>query len=155
MNGPMEPAAYKVRPIHPGRADGLALVTGMSVSFWGGIDPTTGMITDVHHELCGTCITGTVFVFPRGSGSSSGCGVLMEMVRRRTNPAAIVNMDTEVILALGPIISDALYGRSFPIVTAEPGVFHAIRSGDYVRIDADTGRLSIEPRAVREIPTER
>jgi len=65
----------------------------------------------------------------------------MEMVRGNTNPAAIINIETESILALGPIIAEELYHRSFPMVNIEESVFNLIQTGDYIEIDADKGYL--------------
>ena len=111
------------------------------MSFWGGINPSSGVIIDVHHELYGKSIKNRIFFFPRGAGSSSGCGVIMEMVRCNTNPAAIINIETESILALGPIIAEELYHRSFPMLNLEESIFKLIQTGDYIEIDADKGFL--------------
>jgi predicted aconitase with swiveling domain len=102
------------------------------LSFWGGINLFLEVIIAVHHELCGKSIKNRIFFFPRGAGSSSGCGVIMEMVRCNTNPAAIINIETESILALGSIIAEELYHKSFPIVNIEESVFNLIQTGDYI-----------------------
>jgi predicted aconitase with swiveling domain len=127
-----------------GHAEGEAVVTSDSLTFWGGIDPATGMIIESQHELCGQTVTGKVLVFPRGAGSSSGCGVLMEMLRRGNNPAALINIEVEAILALGPIIAQELYGRSLPVVTVKPAHFTKLRNGDRVIVDADAGRVMVQ-----------
>lgn len=132
---------YPIKIVFKGYAQGIALVTKDSLSFWGGINPSSGVIIDVHHELYGKSIKNKIFFFPRGAGSSSGCGVLMEMVRCNTNPAAIINIETESILALGPIIAEELYHRSFPMLNLEESIFKLIQTGDYIEIDADKGSL--------------
>ena len=139
-------AVLPARKIVGGHAEGEALVTGHSLTFWGGIDPATAVIIEAQHELRGQAVAGKVLVFPRGAGSSSGCGVLMEMLRRGNNPAALINLETEAILALGPIIAQELYGRSFPVVTVKPVHFTKLRTGDRVIVDADAGRLLVERR---------
>jgi len=141
LNNKEKREIYPVKIIFKGCARGDALVTKDSLSFWGGIDPSSGIIKDVHHELYGQSIKNRIFFFPRGAGSSSGCGVIMEMVRCNTNPAAIINIETESILALGPIIAEELYHRSFPMVNIEESVFNLIQTGDYIEIDADKGYL--------------
>jgi len=137
MNNINKKETYPVKNIFKGCAKGEALVTKDSLSFWGGIDPLTGIIKDVHHELYGQSIKNKIFFFPRGAGSSSGCGVIMEMVRCKTNPAAIINIETESILALGPIIAEELYHRSFPMVNLEESLFSLIQTGDYIEIDME------------------
>jgi len=132
---------YPAKVVYHGCAAGEVLKTSMGLSFWGGVNPQTGKIIDAHHELFGTRLTGKIFCFPSGSGSSSNCGVLMEMVRCGTHPAAIINIQTEAVLALGPIVAHALYGRSFPIVNITEEVFSTLKSGDHFKIDTQTGRI--------------
>jgi predicted aconitase with swiveling domain len=139
-------AVLPARKIVGGHAEGEALVTGRSLTFWGGIDPATAMIIEAQHELRGQAVAGKVLVFPRGAGSSSGCGVLMEMLRRGNNPAALINLETEAILALGPLIAQELYGRSFPIVTMKSIHFLKLRTGDRLVVEADAGRVVVRRR---------
>lgn len=141
MNIKQKKEIYPIKIIFKGCAQGIALVTKDSLSFWGGINPSSGVIIDVHHELYGKSIKNKIFFFPRGAGSSSGCGVIMEMVRCNTNPAAIINIETESILALGPIIAEELYHRSFPMLNLEESIFKLIQTGDYIEINADKGFL--------------
>jgi predicted aconitase with swiveling domain len=115
--------------VFKGQASGEVLKGKEPLSFWGGVDPSTGIVVDVHSDLYGEKLAGRILCLPRGAGSSSGCGVLMEMVRAGTNPAAIVNIETEAVLALGPIISQELYGRSFPMVTVGNEDFGKIKTG--------------------------
>ena len=35
-----------------------ALVSQEPLSFWGGVDPASGEIIDIHHDLCGQNLTG-------------------------------------------------------------------------------------------------
>ena len=137
-------AVLPARKLIGGHAEGEALATAHPLTFWGGIDPSTAVIIEAQHELLGQSVTGKVLVFPRGAGSSSGCGVLMEMLRRGNNPAAIINIETEAVLALGPIIARELYGRSFPIVTVKPAHFARLRTGDRLVVDADAGQVRVQ-----------
>ena len=57
------------RTIYKGIAQGEALVTSMGISFFGGVDPETGVIVERGHELEGQSIAGKVLVFPTGKGS--------------------------------------------------------------------------------------
>lgn len=137
-------AVLPARKVIGGHAEGEALVTMFSLTFRGGINPATGVVIDSQHELCGRVVTGKILVFPRGAGSSSGCGVLMEMLRLGNNPAALINIETEAVLALGPLIARELYGRSLPIVTVKPMHFNKLRTGDWVVVDADAGRILVQ-----------
>ena len=93
------------RKVVNGTAEGEALISSDSVSFYGGVDPDTGIIIEPGHALCGKCITGKVFVFPTGKGSTVGSYVIYRMKKKGTAPVAIVNVETEAILATGCVIS--------------------------------------------------
>ena len=87
------------KPIVAGSAEGAALVSKESISFWGGVCPRTGEIIDRRHELSGAIVTGRVFVFPQGRGSSTSSATLMESIAAGVAPAAIINLKVEPILA--------------------------------------------------------
>ena len=126
------------RKIVGGRAEGVALVSRDPVSFYGGIDPVTGVVTEPGHAVEGECITGKVFVFPTGKGSTVGSYVIYRMVKLGTAPAAIVNLETEAILATGCVISDV------PLVDRiGEEVFEGLESGMMLRVDADVGTIEV------------
>jgi len=104
------------RTLVPGEARGPALVLSEPLSFWGGLDPATGAIIDVHHPQLGAVVTGTVLVMPGGRGSSSSSSVLAEAIRAGTAPAAIVLTEADPIISLGAIVARELYGTSIPII---------------------------------------
>jgi len=95
----------------PGIAKGEVLVTSQPISFWGGVDPATGLINDPRHDLFGQSVAGKVLVFPFGKGSSTGSLIMLELARVDKAPAGIVNVRTEPILATGPIVCNYFYGR--------------------------------------------
>lgn len=95
--------------------DAGRLVLDEPLSLWGGVDPTTGTIVDVHHPQRGHCIAGRVVVMPSGRGSSSSASVLAEMARRGTAPAAIVLGEPDLILAIGAEVAWELYGVRVPV----------------------------------------
>jgi len=94
------------RKISIGYASGEALVTSMGISFYGGVDPETGMVVEKGHELEGQTIAGRVLVFPTGKGSTVGSYTLYRLKKAGLAPAAIVNAESETITAVGCIISD-------------------------------------------------
>ena len=126
-----------------GRAKGIALVAKEPLSFWGGLSPNTGEIIDRRHPRSGAIVTDRVFVFPKGKGSSTASGILLESIRAGTAPAAIINLKTDPILALGAIVADELYHRSLPILTLKEDDFSSIREGDYLVVEPNgTVRVS-------------
>jgi predicted aconitase with swiveling domain len=131
------------KPIVSGSAEGIAVVSEQPISFWGGVSPYTGEIIDRRHDRSGCVISGRVFVFPQGKGSSSASAVLMESVRAGTAPAAIINLETEPILALGAIVAHELYHEIVPIVVLTEEDFYTIQEGDRLIIQPD-GAVTIK-----------
>jgi predicted aconitase with swiveling domain len=124
-----------------GTASGPALVLDEPLSFWGGVDPSTGDIVDVHHPQREENVAGRVLVMPSGRGSSSSSSVLAEAIRAGTAPVAIVLSEPDPILALGAIVARELYGRTIPIVVAsKPDV----RSGEIVTVRAEAEAVRID-----------
>ena len=94
------------RKIFQGKVSGAALFTRMAISFYGGVDPDTGIVIERDHELNGQCISGRIFVFPRGKGSTVGSYTLYRLKKNGLAPAAIINQECETITAVGCIISE-------------------------------------------------
>jgi len=67
------------RTIYPGQISGEALVSQMGISFYGGVDPETGIIIEARHDLQGQSIAGKVLVFPSGKGSTVGSYILYRL----------------------------------------------------------------------------
>ena len=125
------------KPIVAGSAEGAALVSREPISFWGGVCPRTGEIIDRRHELSGAIVTGRVFVFPQGRGSSTSSATLMESIAAGVAPAAIINLKVDPILALGSIVSDELYHKAVPIVVLKEKDFFSISQNDHLTIEPD------------------
>lgn len=120
----------------PGAAEAKALVLAEPLSFWGGIDATTGRVIDRFHPNLGACISGCVLVMPGGRGSSSASSILAEGLRLGTAPAAIVLAEPDPILTVGALVAQELYGLSCPIVVCP---IDGIATGARMRIDAPEG----------------
>jgi predicted aconitase with swiveling domain len=104
------------------------------VSFYGGVDPETGVVVEPGHAVEGECITGKVFVFPTGKGSTVGSYVIYRMKKLGTAPVALVNSETEAILATGCVISDIPLVDKLNLDPVEN-----LRSGMLLRVIADEG----------------
>ncbi|UCD45849.1 MAG: DUF126 domain-containing protein [Candidatus Bathyarchaeota archaeon] len=131
----------KGRKVVGGYAEGEALVSVDPVSFYGGVDPETGVVVEPGHAVEGECITGKVFVFPTGKGSTVGSYVIYRMKKLGTAPAALINAETEAIIATGCVISEV------PLVDRVEGeLFQVLRTGQWVRVDADDGFIDISDR---------
>jgi predicted aconitase with swiveling domain len=134
------------KPVVAGSAEGAALVSKEPISFWGGLCPRTGEIIDRRHELSGSIVTGRIFVFPQGRGSSTSSATLMESIKTGVAPAAIINLKVDPILALGSIVSDELYHKAIPIVILTEKDFFSIKDNDHLTIEPDgTVKVSTSP----------
>lgn len=84
---------------------GPSLILSAPISFWGGVDPKTGRITDVRHPQLGENIAGKVLFLPGTIGSSSASAVLLELIHSGNAPTAIVLHEPDAILLLGLIVA--------------------------------------------------
>ena len=130
------------RKVVGGVAEGEALVTDWPVSGWGGIDPRTGTIVEMRHPLRGVSFAGKVLVFP-GAKGSSGWSAQFHLTRLLGSaPAAMLFNEMTTKIALGAVVTHAPAMTGFdidPITT--------IRTGDWVRVDADAGIVTVTRRA--------
>ena len=134
-------------PVVGGVARGAAIVAGKAFAFSHGVDPATGIVTDVRHELNGKKITGRILVYPYGRGSSTGDLWMLETTRCGNAPAAIVNIETEPITVSGAILSKMVYGKEIPIVDKlDKNPIEVIMTGDYVMVDGTLGVVEILER---------
>jgi uncharacterized protein len=128
------------RTIYQGLAEGEALVTSMGISFFGGIDPDTGIVVEKGHQLEGQSIGGKVLVFPTGKGSTVGSYTLYRLKMNGAAPAAIVNAQCETITAVGCIISE------IPCVDQVP--IEQLSTGDVIRLDGAQGTIEVKETSV-------
>lgn len=126
------------RCVVPGVAEGEALVTNEPISGWGGVDPRTGTIVETRHELRGQSFAGKVLVFP-GAKGSSGWSAQFHVARvMGTAPAAWLFNIMSTKVALGTVVSHSPAMTDF-----DQDPLALIRSGDWVRVDADAGLVTI------------
>jgi uncharacterized protein len=121
---------FSGRVIKAGVAEGPVLVSREPIGFLGGVDGATGIVTEHGHPLEGQNVAGKVLVFPTGKGSTVGSYVLYELAANGLAPVAIINAESEPIVAVGAIISD------IPMVDRIP--IEEIGAGDWVRVDGET-----------------
>jgi predicted aconitase with swiveling domain len=124
----------KGRLISKGKGEGEALVTTQPISFYGGVDPNTGVVIEKGHELQGQSVRGKILVFPTGKGSTVGSYTLYRMKKNGTAPAAIVNRECETVVAVGVIISE--------IPCVDKIDISKIKTGTKVYIENDTINIS-------------
>jgi predicted aconitase with swiveling domain len=135
---------FKGRSIVKGTAEGTALVTKQSFGFLGSLDPETGIIVDKKHELYGEKITEKVLIFPYGIGSTMGAIYFLDAVRCKNSPAAIINVETEPIVAAGAVMAEIFYSKCVPVVDKiGTDFFDEVHTGEYVKVDGNRGLVKI------------
>ena len=117
------------RVIKSGKAAGRALVSPEPIGFLGGVDPDTGVVVEPNHPLNGQSVAGRVLVFPTGKGSTVGSYTILRLARNGVAPAAMLNAQSEAIVAVGAIIAD------IPMV--DQLAIQFISDGDWVVVDGD------------------
>jgi hypothetical protein len=101
----------------------------MGISFFGGVDPESGVVVERGHELEGQSIAGKVLVFPTGKGSTVGSYTLYRLKKAGLAPVAIVNAECETITAVGCIIAE--------IPCMDQVEIALMHSGQPVRVDGE------------------
>jgi predicted aconitase with swiveling domain len=126
------------RTIFHGITLGEALVSMQPISFFGGVDPDSGIVVEHGHPLEGQSITGKILIFPTGKGSTVGSYTLYRLKMNGLAPLAILNVECETIIAVGCIIAEI------------PCVDHInideIHSGNMVQVEGDC--VSVEESVI-------
>jgi len=125
-----------------GQAVGEVLKLRKPISFWGGVDPKTGRISDPRHPDHGAEIAGKILVLPGMIGSSSSSYIMLELMSIRRAPAALVLAEPDAILGLGVVVAKEMNYGSIPVVVLARGQQERLRSGQQARIGED-GRIEI------------
>lgn len=137
----MRTLVLRGRKVVGGCAEGEALVTRDRISGWGGIDPRTGTIIETRHELKGQSFKGKVLVFPGAKGSSGWSGQFHIARLAGAAPAAMLFNEMTTKIALGAVVTHA------PAVTDfDRDPLEMIRTGDWVKVDADKGIVEVTPK---------
>jgi len=130
------------RKVVGGVVEGEALVTRDRVSGWGGIDSRTGTIVETRHELRGVSFAGKVLVFPGAKGSSGWSNAFHLTRTMGSAPLAMLFNEMTTKIALGAVVT-----RCPSMTGFDRDPLEVIRTGDWLRVDADRGVVEILRRA--------
>ncbi len=136
----MADIVFQGKVIIRGQAFGAALVSPEPLSFWGGYDWRTGEIIDRRHTLSGSNAKDKILVIPFTRGSSTTTAVLLEAIRARTAPAAIITTDTDFFFALASVVAEELYASALPLVSLKASDFAKLHTADQIHI-MDDGKV--------------
>ena len=104
------------------------------LSFWGGVDPRTGRIIDIHHPNHGSFISKKFLLMPTSRGSCSGSGVLLQLAQNELAPAALIFHETEEILTLGAIVADQLFDKQVAVLRVSKEIYNELSLADTAEI---------------------
>ena len=128
----------KCRNISRGVAQGKVLISHDAISFLGNVDPKTGVVVEQEHDLYGISIKGMVLLFPHGKGSTVGSYVLYQLSKNGVAPSAMINIESEPIVAVGAIIS------GIPLVDRmETDPYEVLGYDMMVKIDSQNGYVEV------------
>lgn len=140
------------RQIVAGTAKGDVLVFAEGISFWGGIDPESGRIIDIHHPNHGQSVAGKVLMMPTSRGSCSGSGVLLQLALDCKAPAALVFCESEEILTLGALVADRIFGRRMPVLQLGREAYARLALAPSATLAE--GRISAEGLSIPLVPAQ-
>ena len=122
------------RLIVEGEASGKVLVCPEGLSFWGGVDPDTGIIIDAHHPNHGDCIADKCLLMPTSRGSCSGSGVLLQLALNELAPSMIIFSESEQVLTLGSIVCDRIFSVQIPIIRLAKNDYEAVAHAPWIEL---------------------
>jgi hypothetical protein len=137
--------AVTVGAMVPGTASGRVVALDEPLSFWGGFDPVAGTVIDRRHPQLGVVLTGAVVVMPAGRGSSSASSVLAEAIRLGTAPAAVILTRPDLIIALGAIAAEEIYGSTCPVAVCSDEDAAVIAGWEGARLEGAVVSRSAPP----------
>lgn len=133
----MADITLQAKVIIPGEARGRALVSNEPLSFWGGYDWKTGEIIDRRHMLSGAIARDRILAVPFTRGSSTTTAVLLEAIRAKTAPSAIITTNADFFFALASVVAEELYASPLPLVALPEADFAQLKTDDELEITAN------------------
>lgn len=128
---------------HPGvgpAVEGEALVSPDGFSARYDLDRATGRISRVSHALYGQALAGKVFVCPLAKGGFATSWALYDLRARGLAPVAMLFGWANPVMVQGAVLAGiALMDQLVP----DP--LGVIRTGDWVSVDPNRGRVEVWP----------
>jgi len=136
-----EKLTFSCHRIAEGKAEGSVLISQDEILFYL-CDPDTGRIIEEGHDLEGQSVAGKILVFPAGKGSSSvQVDGLYQLLTRNNAPKGMIIQRPDTILVTTAIIME------IPLVDrVEEEFYLEVENGDYLFLDADSGKITIEKK---------
>jgi predicted aconitase with swiveling domain len=126
----------KGRVLIEGEGAGPLLRFTAPLSFWGGVDPKTGRVSDPRHPQHGQSVAGTVLALAEPRGSSSSSAIMLELIARGLAPAALLLGQVDAILTLGIVVAREMGHKALPALEMAPEDLERLPEG-WLQVSAD------------------
>ncbi len=128
---------FRCRGLYGGRVEGIALVSRRQISFFGDIDEN-GTVVAEDSDIRGENVSGKILIFPSGRGSTVGSYMLLRLKKNGSAPLAIVNAESDLIIAAGAVIAGIVL-----VDRVEDEFFDTVETGNKVVVDAASGYVEL------------
>ena len=132
----------KARIIKAGTVQGEALVSTDPIGFLGGVDPDTGIVVEKGHALYNQSIANKILIFPTGKGSTVWSYTIYRLKKNGKAPIAIINKQSEPIVAVGAIIASIPMVDLLDISLFQTGDLVYIHNDEVLNITKD-GKIAM------------
>ena len=105
---------YKIKKLISGNCNGPVYCL-KPFSFWGGVEVNTGKLNQKNHPDIGFSLSNKIIAVKNFIGSSSSASVLLELIRKKIAPSAILMEDIDAIVCLASIVAENLQLSSIPM----------------------------------------
>jgi predicted aconitase with swiveling domain len=134
----MKEIILKGRTVHPGVAEGEAVVLQTPFSFLGELSISSGRLSIPGSEMDGQSVKDKILVCPGGKGSTGGPTIAFLAKEAENAPKALVCTAIEPVLALGVLTAEI---PTIDRLDQDPT--EVIKTGDYLIVDANQGFVKI------------
>jgi len=128
------PLVLRGRVIVDGHGEGRALVSTEPIGFLGGVDAESGLVIEQGHVLEGQSVAGRILVFPSGKGSTVGSYTIYRLAKAGLAPSAIINVESEPIVAVGALIANIPMVDRVDISRLQTGMYVVV-DGEVIRCE--------------------
>lgn len=128
----MPPTIFKGKTIVKGVTKGEVVLTKTPFSFLAGVNTKTGdfICGREYPELVSKNLSGKIFVYPFGKGSSGDSFRIFDCARNGVGPAAMINLKGDPIHVQGAMMAN------IPMVVGfDEELFDKIKNGDYLKVE--------------------
>lgn len=139
----MEKVTVKCKTAVYGNVRAELLWANEPMSFWGTVDPQSGLIRDNRHSLYMKNMAGKVLAFTTPKGSSGTGLIILEQIRTGCAPAAIINLRSDPVVLTGPIIAKRFYDVTIPVVNLTEEDYAKLEGAKEVEFHDDRDEIDI------------